>query len=77
MEVLEIKNPKQKKQIYGVLINWEPVNLPLFLEQTMGINNKKWYIQELIGNTQTLFLVCFKSKKDAIRFSYCANPQRI
>jgi hypothetical protein len=68
---------KRKKYQYMVLVDWVPTNIKLFLEKTMCIDSLNWHIEELYASNKALFLVYFKNKEDAERFSYCADPQRI
>ena len=70
-------NSKRKKFQYSVLVDWVRVNISLFLEKTMCIDPHRWHIEEMYSENKNIFIIYFRYHEDAIRFSYCADPQRI
>lgn len=76
---------KPGKKLYdGVILDWEPINLYRFLENTIQIPKKDFFINtryeyepsddgKMSKAISVYYTVFFRKRKDAKRFAYVAN----
>ncbi len=80
---------KKQKQYDSVILDWEPIDLHLMLQETMMIDQKDYWVctryeyepnetSESKSKISKVFhTVMFRYRKDAKRFSLIADPVRL
>ena len=58
---------------FSVRIDWEPINLDVFINDTMGIPKEEFMVDARL----TFHLVYFTNYEQAVRFALVAAPERI
>ncbi len=79
---------RKKKQHDCVILDWQPINLHRFLQNTMDIDLENYWVNHFpvygdrlpngkVELVSERIAVMFRKRKDAKRFSYVADPGRI